>query len=503
MAILVQPVSVLAQPPFNWNLLWTGSWEESRTLHNRGDFRLGLERQGLSFRGQVLDRRPLNLGVDPYLSERTGGGTSLGLYHEATGSRILYGVLHEQGLASRIRSPWSRSVPYAENRRPSRVDLRTTSSATGRQEAYLYLSSPRLALFGNGVLSEMSLRGFASAQIALEGNYWPAFSGGLEAVLGTSTVLLESFFTETQLAARESSAWFSSSPSLPERKFRLWASSLMIGTPYFLFASDLSLSSTFAYGNGFYGNVAIRFGRTWSLSLVAEGMGERYVGRAGVNHGGGLRTAGRIERRGHRGSLFRADTSLRAPGLDAPFNRTSSGVSYRFPTSPVPATVRISRVSLNTHRNASNPGRIQDSIDGTLGLSLNLPPMVLPPALLPPQFRTTPARRNTGRVYPLGISLSATLRGQDSADGVPSPYPFFPMDREFGSLNIGCEFRWSPGILQLRTRWSYTEYSDKDGNLDGSFSVAIRFGRGRFSARIAWPEFPEKREYTLSWRIEM
>jgi len=504
MAALARPAHVSAQdgfptaPLFSWNLLWAGSWEESRTLHNRGDFRLDFE--GLSFRGQVLDRRPLNFETDhPWadFSESTAGGASLGLYHGATGSRLLYGILHETGLPSRIRSPWSRSVPYAENRRPTLADLRTTSSTTRVPEAYLRLSTPHLTLFGGGALPEMSLRGFASAQIASEGNPWPAFSGGLETLVGAGSVSLEGFYTGTVLPARESSTWFSASPSLPDRDFRLAAASLAIDTPYFLFASDLALSQVFAYGNGLYGNAAIRImpplsgsarPGPWSLSLAAEGMGERYVGRDGASHGGGLRVAGRIERRGPRSGLFRADTGFRAPSLDDPFDRSSFGVSYRFPTPSARAVtegdfpLRVSRVSFNANRDASNPANVQDGIDGTFGLSLNLPPMLLPSVLLPPQPRRS-------GIYPLGINLSAALQGRDSM--------------EFDSLRIGCELLWSPGILQLRTRWSYTTYSDKDEHLEGSISVAVRFRRGRFSARVAWPEFPEKRNYTLSWRLDM
>jgi len=521
-----QPVSVLAQedfpnfPMFSWNLLWTGSWEESRNLHNRGDFRLDFAQRGLSLRGQVLDRRPLNFEADqPWadFSESTAGGASLGLYHRATGSRLLYGALHEQGLPSRIRSPWSRSVPYAENRRATMADLRTTSSATRVPEAYLRLSSPQFRLFQGGALPEMSLRGFASAQIASEGDLRPAFSGGLETFFGTSAVLLEGFFTGAELPARESSTWFSDPPSLPDRDFRLGAAALTVRTPYVLFASDLAWSWVFAYGSGLYGNAAVRIGPPlsgsaragpWFLSLAVEGLAGRYVDRDGTIIAEGFRTAGRIERRGPRSSLFRADTSLRSPCPDSPFNRSSAGLSYRFPTPSTRAgsegnfPLRISRVSLNAHRNASNLARIQDSVDGTLGLSFNPPPMLLPPALRT-TFSNRNARNQMARVYPLGINLSASIHGQYSASGVPAPYPFFTSGREFDSARIGCELLWSPGIFQIRTRWSYTTYPDKDGGLDGSFSLAVRFRRGRFTARVAWPDFPERRNYTLSWRMEM
>ena len=516
---LARPALVPAQnefpaiPMFSWNLLWTGSWEESRTLHNRGDFRLDLEPWDMSLRVQVLDRRRLDFEADkPWadFTESVAGGASLGLYHGGTGSRLLYGILHETGLPARVRNPWSRSAPYAESRRATSADLRTTSSTTRVPEAYLRLSSPRVALLGGGRLPETSLRGFASAQIAAEGDPRPAFSGGLETFIGASVVTLEGFFTGTTLAARESPTWFSASPSLPDREFRLAAGSLAIDSPYFLFASDLALSRVFAYGNGLYGNAAIRIRPplpgsagpgSWSLSLAAEGMGGRYVDRDGASRGEGLRTAGRIERRGPRGSLFRAEASLRAPGLDEPFDRSSLGVSYRFPAPSARAgsggdfPLRISRVSLNAHRDASNPANIRDGIDGTLGLSLGLPPMLLPPALLPPQPRRA-------RSYPIGITLSSALRGRDSSDSVPSSaFPFASPGREFDSLRIGGELLWSPGTLQIRTRWFYSAHSGRDDDLEGSLSVAVRFRRGRFGARVAWLDSLERRSYTLSWRL--
>ncbi|MCL2601125.1 MAG: hypothetical protein FWD88_08090 [Treponema sp.] len=528
--LCVAALSVSAQndtpevPAFTWNLLWAGSWEESRTLHNRGDFRLDLARQGLLLRAQVLDRRPLILGEGQTwagFSDRAGGA-SLGLYHNATGSRLLYGVLNERGLPARIRSPWIRSAPYAETRQATMADLRTIASTTRQPEAYLYLSSPRLALLGGGTLPEISLRGFAAAQVAPAGNPWPAFSGGLEAAAGTATVSLEAFFTGTELPARESSTWFSGSPPLPDREFRLGAAALAIGTPYFQFASDWAWSWAFAYGSGFYGNAAVRFSPPplgpagtrpgagpWSLSLAVEGVGDRYIGRDGTIPGEGFRAAGRIERRGPRSGLFRADTSLRSPGLGEPFDRSSAVVSYRFPAPPAraePVPLRVSRMSLGVYRNASNPGSIQDSVYGTLGLSLNPPPMLLPPSLLPPTSGSA-AGANAGsrraRIYPVGITFSAALWGVDSgAKKPPPPYPFFSGHREFGSARISCALLWSPGIFQLRTRWFYMAYSDRDGRLDGYFSAAVRFGRGRFGARVAWPDFPENRNYTFSWRLE-
>jgi len=524
------------KPLYTWDLLYAGSWEENKNLHNRGDFRLGLTGPGLVTRAQAIDKHTLNFELEQPWGEPDSGITSgsAGLYHRATGSRLLYGVLDEWGLPARIRSPWIRSAPYIENHKPVMADLRTTVSTTKTDELYLYLSSPRLNLNQLTFLQnapEMAMRGFGSAQLpvmdAAGGNPAPAFSGGLETVFGRDIeLLLEGFYTGKELPARSSSSWFSDSPPLPDRDFRLGAAALLLNTPYVSFASDWAWSETFAWGIGVYGNAGVRVsppfswnrGSTlgkpgpWSLSLAADGMSERYVGRDGTSPGGGLRTAGKIEWKGPRSSLFRVNTTLRSPALDAPFDRSSSGVYYRFPAPAANAAnsgkfpLRISRVSLNADRNASDLKKIYDDIDAALGLSLRLPPMLLPPVLLPAS--ASKVKNPKPKSYPLNINLSTNIKTLGSAAEAPPPYPFLPINTESGtpmefySSKTSGELLWSPGIFQIRTKWGYTVYAQKDNHWDGSIGAAVRFKHGRFSAKFAWPVFPEKWNCTLSWRLE-
>jgi hypothetical protein len=528
------------KPLFTWDLLWAGSWEESKNLHNRGDFRLGfffpgakaLEKKpspaGLIFRGQAIDRHTLNFELDPPWGDGSKTLTSLsaGLYHPATGSRLLYGILDEWGLPARIRSPWIRSAPYTENHKPIMADLRTSVSATKKDEAYLYVSSPRLTFFKESSLPEITARGFASGQFtpanAAEGSYVPALSGGLETIFGKKTeLLLEGFYTSSKLPPRKSGAWFSASPPLPERDFRLNAAGLLLTTPYVSFSSDWAWSETFAWGRGIYGNAGLRvnpplprsaIGKPgpWSLSLSADGMTERYIGRDGYSPGGGLRTAGKIEWKGPKSSLFRVNTTLRAPALDEPFERSSSGIYYRFPAASAASTsgfpLRVTRISLNVDRNASNRKKIHDGIDGALGLSLNLPPISLPLALLPASARKV--KNIKPKSYPLGLNLSTSINelgsweDKASTDDSPSPFPFFPANLEFDSAKTSAELLWSPGIFQFRTKWGYTVHEKKDNHWDASVSAAVRFKHGRFSFKFAWPIFPEDWNCTLSWRVE-
>ena len=522
------------KPLFTWDLLWAGSWEESKRLQNRGDFRLGITQPGLITRAQALDKHTLDFELEKPFGEPSSGITSgaLGLYHQATGSRLLYGVLDEWGLPARIRSPWIRSAPYIENHKPVMADLRTTTSTTKTDELYLYLSSPRLSLNSLKFLQnapEIVMRGFGSAQLpvidAVGGHYAPAFSGGLETFIGRNIdALVEGFYTGMELPARSSSSWFSDPPPLPDRDFRLGAVALLFNTPYASFTSDWAWSETFAWGRGVYGNAGIRVsppfswnkgapGKSgpWSLSLSADGMSERYVGRDGTNPGGGLRTAGKVEWKGPRSSLFKTHTTLRSSALDDPFDRSSTGIYYRFPALSTNAAnngkfpLRVNRVSLNMDRNASDLKKIHDDIDLAIGLSLSLPPMLLPPALLPASAR---AKNPKPKIYPLSINLSSTIKTLGSSAEVPPPYPFLPINADsgspmaFDSSKTSGELLWSPGIFQFRTRWGYTAYAKKDNQWDGSISAAVRFKYGRFSAKFAWPVLPEKWNCTLSWRVE-
>jgi hypothetical protein len=501
--------------PFLWNLLWSGSWEESKSLHDRVEARIGFPLPGLTLRGQALDKRTLNFDLDPPWGDGSNTVTHFGggLYHSPTGSRLLYGALDEWGLSARIRSPWIRAAPFAENHKPLMADLKTAASASKAPETYLYLSSPRLGLF-----SDTEMRGFAAAQLAANDGFGPgvshAFSGGLETFFGRTVELLtEGFFTGAELPAKHSDSWFADPPPLPARDFRLYALGMALNMPYCSLSSDWAWSETFAWGRDMYGNVGIRIqppaiggtgggaaqGGPWSISLAADGAGERYIGRDGSSPGAGFRSAGKIERKGARGSLFRVSTTLRGPGLGDAFNRSSSQLYYRFPA-PAPAgrsaadvPLRVTRVSLGVDRNAADSAQILDGFDAGLGLSLQLPAVPLP------GFSTA----NAGtRGSPLGIHLSGSLKGLGSSDTPPAPYPLPEESWRFDSAQAGCELSWSPGIFQFRTKWGYAVTAKKEGVWDASFSTAVRCKPGRFSVKAASLDFPRKWNYTVSWRLE-
>jgi hypothetical protein len=483
---------------FTWSLLMSGSWEENKTLHNREEFRLNILPLNLTFRSQILDRRTLNFQLDSPWGDPDKGITHFlgALYHKPTGSRLLFGVIDEWGLSARIRNPWIRSPPYAENHKPLMADIKTAASSTKNDEVYLYLSSPFVNIFPeSNFFSGMKLRGFVSAQTEIENFTEPSLAGGVDIVLKNKTGLLfEVFYTGAALPPTKNSSWFSNPPPLPEREFDLYAAGFLFHNPLISISSDVALSETFAWGTDIYGNLGISispvlpFGvraRPLLFSIAVDGAGNRFVYRDGGNYGEGFRGAAKVEWKNRGNSLLRLNTVLRGPGLGENFNRSSSGFYYRFPANRNRDNVnfiRLTRISFTADRNAVNSQKINDRFYGYMGLSLNLQKIEI----------------NT----PLGVNLSGSIRGLTSSENSSLVYPFPNKAWNLDSCGINCEFTWSPLKFQFRSRVGYTYNANNDDKWDFSFSSAARFRHGRLSLRALSPDFPEKWNWTISWRLE-
>ena len=466
----------------------SNSSQMNSTLHNRGEIRLHFLPINLSLRGQVLDRRTLNFELDPPWSLKTVTNFNGALYHRSTGSRLLFGVLDEWGLPARIRNPWIRSPPYAENHRPIMADLKTAASSTKEDEAYLYLSSPFLELF-----PDIRVRGFLSGQTETD-IFKPALSGGVDLVFaGNLSLLFETFYTGATLPPTKTSAWFSDPPPLPEREFSLYAAGVLFGSPLFSVSTDWALSRTFAWGTGIYGNLGVSvtpylpFGgrrRPLTVSLAADGAGQRFVYRDGANHGEGFRSAAKIEWKGGRNSLLRVNTVLRADGVGENFNRGSAGFYYRFPAAVRNSGhfFRFTRISLTADRNAVNLQKITDGLSGYVGFSLNL--------------------QKININSPLGVNISGSIRGLTSSEGLPPPYPVPEKFWLLDSAGINCEFSWSPLNFQFKTMTGYSNNAKNEEKWLFSLSAAARFKHGRLRLKVESPDLPEKWNFTASWSLQ-
>jgi hypothetical protein len=472
--------------PFNWSLLWSGSWEDfpqnRGTLHNRAELKINWV--DFSLREQVLDRRSL---ADPDKAVTNLNG---GLYHPSTGSRLLFGTIDEWGLPARIRNPWIRSPPYSENHKPVFADLKTAASSTKEDEAYLYLSAPVW-----NISQDVKLRPFVFAQTEING-FKPALGGGLDFTLpDKANLLLDFFYTGTTLAPTKSTSWFSDTPPLPEREFKLYAAALLFNNPLLSISSDFALSQTFAVGTDIYCNLGLTltpklpFGareRPLSFSFAADGAGPRFVYRDGANHGEGVRAAAKIEWKGRYNYLVRFNTVLRSPGFGEDFTRSSSGLYFRFPSKNIfggDFPVRLARISLNIDRNAENHLKISDGLSASIGFFVNLR-----------QFSI-----NT----PLGFNFSGSVKRITACEGVPSPYPVSDLPWIIDSMEIKGEITWSPLNYQFKTGLEFYKNAKNVEKRSFSAGAAIRFKQGRLALKAVYANPSSNWEWTASWRLEI
>jgi hypothetical protein len=448
-----------------WSFIWAGSWENEGNLVNRADLRFHIPWQDLTLRVQLIDQRPGAFASQSW-EDFTAGTTAFsgGLYHEKTGSRVLYGILNESGFSTRLSNLWTRSIPFVEYHKPSRSDLRTTPSSTKEPETYLYLSSQQLGMF----------KGFGS--IRLDEYLNPAFASGVDVQFSKKTNLrIEGFYTGKKLVPRNATAWFSKYPPLPERDFHIYALGLVYTSSFLSIATDWAYSDTFAYGRDMYGNLGLQIGkRPWLLSLVADGAGSRYVGANGIATGPGFRLGAKLEQYGTKNRLFRLSTSFRSNGFGEAFERSSSLIYYRFSTNFWSFPVKPSRVSLRLARNASNKEKIEDKIEGLIGI-------------------------NWGSLRSV---FSGTVTGLSSTEENPLPFPFPEESLAFNSATISGELFYNLSIFQFRTKWGYTIRHEKDSIWDTAFQVTVRGKPGRFSLKIMSPEFPTLWTCTLTWHLE-
>jgi len=472
-----------AEQQYNWNLLWSGSWEETEsggTLNNRGETTVHFIPLDLLWRGQVLSND------SPWSdSEKAATHYTMGLYHKATGSRLLLGPLDEAGLPARIRNPWIRSPPYPENHINTIADLRTTVSSTREDEVYLYVTSPLLEL-----TPSIYLRPFFSAQTEIK-EKTPAYSGGLDFRFPKNTRLMtEIFYTERTLPPKEITPWFSNPPPLPERDFKLFAAGLLFKNAVFSLSSDFAQSEAFSWGSDIYANLGVsisppliinRIKHPILLSFSADGAGQRFINRDGSHYSEGFRGAGKFEWRGRYNSLFKMDSILRSDTIGLKFNRSSSGIYYRFP-SRSDNPVRISTISFSANRNAENYLKIHDSFSGNMSINLNIE-----------QFNLK---------TPIRINLAASIKGLSKSDIDINPYPI-PSEWNWVSSTINSEFILTHGVFQLRSRTGCTIFAEKEEKWDFSVSASARFRQGRLTIKAASPDFPEKWKWSASWRLEI
>jgi hypothetical protein len=464
---------------FQPSLLWLGSYyqdsQDSEFL-NRGDAKFRLNVTPLldfTARIQLLDQRP----ADDMAEGLSVFG--MGIYHNPTGSRVLYGPLDSGGLPARVKNIYQHGAPFVVNHSRSSVDLKTDPGAAFKSAFAARLVSPPLGGW-------QTFAGFTDERD--DNRYSFLFGVNTDAVGAVAKNRIQAsaefYYQSAVLPEKSVTGWFTDKQLLPEREERLYAGTIRLLSPLVSAASDIAYSETFAFGRGMYWNMGLQFGnRPWRVSLAADATTPRFVDSGGAVPGQGFRMGGRIERFLPRGEIWRLETTLRGfgDGEDA-FTRSSSTLYYHFPsiekTKGEKIPLSFSQVSLGATRNAVNRAKILDSWKAALVV-------------------------NIGKVR---LKTSAAL-GEYTHDDDPSPFPdrnctyvvynwrldeeaVVPFDFFTLTATIGCLKK----LDAVSAQW-------KDAEVPLSLSTQIHTAPGRFTVRLAFSDFPKDWKLSVSWRF--
>jgi hypothetical protein len=257
---------------------------------------------------------------------------------------------------------------------------------------------------------------------------------------------------------------------------------MIFSLPWVSLATDWAMSETFAWGQGTYGNFALRLGnKPWRFSLAGDGAGDRFADRNGSMTGAGFRLAAKGEYFWPRSGLLRFQGTFRSPSMEDKFNRSAISAYFR-PSAPTAKEkreksfpVRFARSSIDFSRDARTPEKTLDTLNALLGFYFG----------------------------PITSVFSCSLHSRSCLEEENAPLFQSPVFETFESFKVSGELGWKPGIFDLRTKLGYTIREKKDPLWEPSLNVSVKPGKwGRIGLKIAYTDFPEKWNYTLSWRFE-
>ncbi len=266
---------------------YSGAWTDIRTIENR-----------LVIRSSAVEVPAWNA----FTVDRRGNGIHSASGGAAWGSAakdplsLGVGPLKALGLPAAVSNPFGKAIAGASREAPLSFVLDTGASASGGPEAFVVLGLPPAAAWGR-------IGAFAAADDERVAAFALLGSGAP----GARSVRVEVLYTQSNLPARTSDAWFSEKPPLPIREHRLWAGTAVIETPRVRFSAVEAFSETESQGNGAYAAIA----------------GEATVGRLRAAVGGDAATPAFMDAEGREtGDKARC-------ALDFAY-RTADGAKLRF-----------------------------------------------------------------------------------------------------------------------------------------------------------------------------
>jgi hypothetical protein len=392
-----------------------------------------------------------------------------------------------------VKNIYRHGAPFVLNHSRLSVDLKTDPGAASTSAFAARLTAPPLGTFLGG------WQPFALF-IGEPEDKRRSFSFGVNtAGTGKIQASAEGYYQGAVLPEKNSTGWFSDKQPLPDRDERLYAGSVQFLSPVVSATADVAYSEVFAFGRGMYWNAGLQLGsRPWRFSAAADAVTPRFVDGAGAIPGQGLRVGGKIERFLPRGEVWRVETTLRGygDGEDA-FTRSSSAISYHFPSinnntnnntknnnakttasRTLNRMVSLSQISVSASRNAVNTTKILDSWDVSVSLNLGNA-----------RFKTSGAL------------------DEYTHDDTPSPFPDRECTYVISSWRLDEEVVVPFDLFTLTAAAGYLKKLDtvtaqwKVAEIPLSLSAQFHAVPGRFTVKLACPDFPEGWKLSVSWRL--
>lgn len=465
-------------PAFHTGLFWSGSWNTDNYLINRID--LQQDAGDFFLRAQLVERHSAFPWENDWQGLLTPG---FGLYHNPTGSRLLYGALDTRGLPALLSNPWAKSVPFTEKFQIFGADLKTTPSSTAAANASLQLQSPQLGLFR----LYAALTADPAALNPQGGGL--LYSGGADITWDKQHSLnFQALYYSRILEAQQQASWFSESPSLPNRDFRIFGFSSRLDTPFFGLAAAGAYSQTFAWGSDPYASLALNFGgKAWKFSVAADAAGPRFVDHTGKAVGSGLRIGQKFEWKQKQGSLFRISSSFRSLALMRVFDRGDLGFYYHFPVSSSKKKAREFfqplTIKAEISRNVQNLQKITDKAKFSVSFRFGI---------------VTSASSGSFSVLSNANNYSASLT---PIGNTPLPLPFAGESFSAAGFTLAQNISFNFKPYSLSFKFGCGVDAGKPPVIDFSASASLQNTWGRLSVTISSADFPGKWAVLLSWRL--
>ncbi len=191
-----------------------------------------------------------------------------GLNYKEIESRVIIGAIQERGINTRLRSLWSKTLPFPEDYHFPSANLSTRISQTNPIQMYYAIKIPVTT----------KTKWYGSVFYQIPGTITITVTNQLH-IHDIYTLQIEGAFHTGVFSRKEEDAWFVETPLLPECQLSLYAISVLFQHPRFAIASTTSMSQAFPQKDGYYSTLSFKYNiDRWTIYLAGDGTYGFYTG---------------------------------------------------------------------------------------------------------------------------------------------------------------------------------------------------------------------------------